>query len=509
MPALTSAGLRRPPDVHARHSPVIERLRLGSAKRFRVASFLGAAFVLAGCSASRAATSDAAPALATVTRELTEEEQARHALSRLAYGARPGEVERVRAMGVDRWIVTQLDPRAIPDSAGERVDATFPMLHAAPAEIAALDGAARGDSAARRDAQRRANRVLTELRIARVARAVASERQLEETLVDLWANHFSVFAGKGPVRLHAARYETKSIRPFVLGRFRDMLGAVARDPAMLYYLDNWRSVADPGQPVLGDERGPRRRGAARTRPAAAARPRGKNENYARELLELHTLGVDGGYTQSDVGEVARVFTGWTIASPREGGGFVFRRPWHDAGAKTVLGVRIPPGGGEEDGDRVLDLLARHPATARTVATALSRRLVADEPPPALVERVAAVYLRTDGDLRATTRAVLESPEFWSRAAYRAKVKSPLELVASAMRAAGLPPDTTPRAARLVAQLGQPLYGRQSPDGWPERSSEWLTAGSLVSRINFGLAIGDRARSDSVRSVLASPDFQRR
>ena len=486
----------------------IQHRRFRSATCFRESALVGVALALAGCGAARARGNDAAPALTTVTRELNEEEQARHALSRLAYGPRPGDVERVRAMGVDRWILAQLNAGSIPDSAGERIAASFPMLRATPAEIAGLDGA-RGDSTVRREAQQRANRVLTELRIARVARAVASERQLEETLVDLWANHFSVFAGKGPVRLHAARYESSAIRPFVLGRFRDMLGAVARDPAMLYYLDNWRSVADPGQPVLGGDPARRRRTPPRVNPAAAARPRGKNENYARELLELHTLGVDGGYTQSDVGEVARVFTGWTIAAPRDGGGFVFRRAWHDAGAKTVLGVRIPAGGGVEDGERVLDLLARHPATARTVATVLSRRLVADEPPPALVERVADVYLRTDGDLRAATRAVIESPEFWSRAAYRSKVKSPLELVASAMRAAGLPPDTTPRAARLVAQLGQPLYGRQSPDGWPERSSEWLTAGSLVSRINFGLAIGRRARSDSVRAVLGSPDFQRR
>lgn len=471
---------------------------------------LGALSMLPACAPTLrpARAPGAATTLPRAHRELTEEEQARHVLGRLAYGPRPGEVERVRAIGVDRWIDGQLDPSSLPDTAGARIADAFPMLGMDPAAVVRGMEAAVGDSAARRAARQRANRLIAEVRIARLARAVASERQLEEILVDLWANHFSVFAGKGPVRVYVAHYEARAIRPFVLGRFRDMLGAVARHPAMLYYLDNWRSAADPGRPTLGRQ-GENRRPRRGARGAPARAPRGKNENYARELLELHTLGVDGGYTQADVGEVARAFTGWTIGAPRAGGGFVFRGAAHDAGEKSVLGVRLPAGGGEADGDRVLDLLARHPSTARTVATTLARRLVSDEPSPALVERVAATFLASDGDLRATTRAVLESREFWSRAAYRAKVKSPLELVASGLRSLGLPPDLTPRTARIVARLGQPLYGRPSPDGWPERSSEWLTAGSLTSRINFGLALGGRARSDSASLALASPDFQRR
>jgi uncharacterized protein (DUF1800 family) len=367
-----------------------------------------------------------------------------------------------------------------------------------------------GDTIARREMRRRAAEIARQVQTERLARAVGSERQLEEVLVDLWANHFSVFAGKGPVRLYVGQYEHDVIRPRVLGRFRDLLGAVAHSPAMLYYLDNWRSTADSLHPTLAAGRSRRPLGRTSRATSAARRPRGLNENYARELLELHTLGVDGGYTQQDVIEVARAFTGWTIAAPREGGGFAFRPVLHDAGEKLVLGTRIPAGDGESDGERVLDLLARHPATARMVATTLARRFVSDDPPPALVARAAAVYTRTDGDLRETLRTILISPEFFSRPAFRAKVKSPLELVASGMRAVGAPPDTTPRAARMVAQLGQPLYGHRDPNGWPETSTEWLSAGAVVSRINFGITLAGRGTlGDSLRAALASPEFQRR
>ena len=462
------------------------------------------------CSAASRAVPLPSPA-AVAARDLTEEEQARHALDRLAFGPRPGEVERIRNTGVDRWIAMQLDPEDLRDDEGERIAAALPLASARPEN--ALDGlrnVSQADTVARRAARQRAAEVSRQLQVARVARAVASERQLQEVLVDFWANHFSVFAGKGPVRLYVAQYEQEAIRPHILGHFRDLLGAVAHSPAMLVYLDNWRSAADSQHPTLAGtvvRRG--RRGIVR-QPRAPRRPRGLNENYARELLELHTLGVDGGYTQQDVIEVARAFTGWTIAAPQAGGGFVFRPAMHDAGEKTVLGTHIRAGGGETDGERVLDLLARHPATARLVAMKLVQRLVSDDPPPALVDRVAAVYTRTDGDLREVVRAIVTSPEFFSRAAYRSKVKSPLELVASGMRAVGAPADPTPRAARMVAQLGQPLYGHRDPNGWPERSSEWLSAGSVVSRINFGVALAGRAAlGDSLRRALESPDFQRR
>ncbi|HEX2780022.1 MAG TPA: DUF1800 domain-containing protein [Gemmatimonadaceae bacterium] len=448
-----------------------------------------------------------APAASVAAREIGDVEQARHVLDRLAFGARPGEIERVRARGVDRWIDEQLHPGRVRDPQGERVSEMFPLLRSDPAallrDVDAARGAAPGDSAMRRALRMRYNDVGRAVQSARLARAVGSERQLQEVLVDLWANHFSVFAGKGPVRLYLGRYEEDAIRPHVLGKFRDLLGAVAHSPAMLFYLDNWQSAADSLHPTLA------RRPMLR-RPAGPRAPRGLNENYARELLELHTLGVDGGYTQHDVIEVARALTGWSIAAPREGGGFVFRPALHDAGEKIVLGVRIPAGGGESDGERVLDILARHPSTARMVATTLARRFVSDDPPPALVARAAAVYQRTDGNLREVTRAIVTSPEFFARDAYRAKIKSPLELVASALRATGIPADSTPRAAHAVAQLGQPIYGRQTPDGWPERSSEWLSAGAVADRVNFIALITKRAAiDDSTRALLESPDFQRR
>ncbi|NUQ19357.1 MAG: DUF1800 domain-containing protein, partial [Gemmatimonadaceae bacterium] len=406
-------------------------------------------FALSACAIPRQRTAATASAELAANRELSAEEQARQALDRLAFGPRPGEIARVRDMGVDRWIDEQLHPDRISDRTSDQLMQAFPLLHARPADLlgdlAPPHAGAANDSAARRAVQMRYNDVGREVQSARLARATSSERQLEEVLVDLWANHFSVFAGKGPVRLYLAQYEEDAIRPHVLGKFRDLLGAVAHSPAMLFYLDNWQSAADSLHPTLARRGG--RRPIVQRGPRA---PRGLNENYARELMELHTLGVDGGYTQHDVIEVARAFTGWSIAAPREGGGFVFRPALHDAGEKTVLGIRIRAGGGESDGERVLDILARHPSTARMVAKTLARRFVSDDPPPALVDRAAGTYERTNGDLREVVRTIVTSPEFFSRAAYRAKVKSPLELVASALRAAGIAADTTPRAARAVA-----------------------------------------------------------
>src|SRR5690242_17518987 len=214
--------------------------------------------------------------------------------------------------------------------------------------------------------------------------------------------------------------------------------------------------------------------------------RGLNENYARELMELHTLGVDGGYTQKDVQEVARALTGWTFQ--RQTGEFLFNPNIHDAGEKVILGQKFPGGHGEDEGERVLDLVARHPSTARFITTKLARHFVSDEPPKALVDRCAQTFTKTDGDIRETVRCVITSPEFFSRAAYRAKVKTPFELVASALRAVNAEPDTTPRTAQLVARLGQPIFGRQTPDGWPDRGDAWMNTGAILNRINFGLAL---------------------
>ena len=448
-------------------------------------------------------------------RDQTADQQVLHALNRLAFGPRPGEVARVRAMGVDRWIAAQLEPAGIADTAAERMLRAYPGLGMEQAEISRLyreqvrarrmtrqqDAPARPAAdatmaadpsmavqarrnARRRDADdpgRRLNDAIGDVAAAKVARAVTSERQLQEVMADFWANHFSVARNKGQTRLFLAHYDREVIRPHAMGKFRDLLGAVAKSPAMLFYLDNARSVADQSQ-----------------RPARISQPpRGINENYARELLELHTLGVDGGYTQRDVIEVARALTGWTM-NPRQGTGFLFRPEIHDADAKVVLGHRLAAGRGIEDGEEVLDIVARHPATARFIARKLVIRFVSDEPPQALVERAAATFRRTDGDIRETVRTIVTSPEFFSRAAYRAKVKSPFELVASALRAVGAKPDTTPRSAQLVAFLGAPIFGHQAPNGWPETGDSWMNAGAILNRINFGLALaGGRVPGASI------------
>jgi uncharacterized protein (DUF1800 family) len=367
------------------------------------------------------------------------------------------------------------------------------------------------DSATLREQGRQSYAFLGELASSRVARAVISERQLNEVMVDFWENHFNVFAGKDRTRYFLPEYDAQTIRPHALGTFRELLGAVAKSPAMLYYLDNWQSVADSGRPTLRPAQRPlnarqaaRRAAAVQQRIAqnpqlqqALQRRRGLNENYARELMELHTLGVDGGYTQQDVIEVARALTGWTIARGAQGGGFAFRGEVHDASAKTILGKTFPANTGVEEGEAVLDLLASHPSTAKFIATKLARRFVSDTPPAALVERASATFRRTNGDIREVVRTVVTSPEFFASASYRAKVKSPFELVTSTMRAMNAPPDATPRTSQLVSRLGQPLFGHQAPNGYPETGDAWMNTGAILNRINFGLATAS-ARVPGIR-----------
>ncbi|HWP03516.1 MAG TPA: DUF1800 domain-containing protein [Gemmatimonadaceae bacterium] len=455
-------------------------------------------------------------------RELSDSEQAIHVLNRLAFGPRPGDVERVLAEGVDKWIARQLQPERIPDQWSERLERAFPLAFKNAAELLrdypppGIQLQARRvmgdstmssqDSAMLAESARRGREFVQQLQAIKVARAVASERQLLEVMVDFWENHFNVFIGKNQVRYYLPDYTRDVIRPHALGKFRELLGAVAKSPAMLVYLDNAQSVADSGQPTLG--RGGRpgggrvggaavRRRLARLDPAQRAaleqlqqrRPRGLNENYARELMELHTLGVDGGYTQRDVVEVARALTGWGIAPPRSGRvEFAFRPELHDAGEKVVLGHRLPAGRGIEDGEQVLDILSKHPSTARFIARKLAVRFVSDSPPAELVERAATVFTRTGGDIREVVRTIVTSPEFFSRSAFRAKVKSPFEFVVSAVRALGGVPDTSALTANLVARLGQPLYGHQAPNGWPETGAAWMNTGAILNRINFGLLV---------------------
>ncbi|MEP6538931.1 MAG: DUF1800 domain-containing protein [Bryobacteraceae bacterium] len=306
-------------------------------------------------------------------------------------------------------------------------------------------------------------------------RAIYSERQLSEVLTDFWFNHFNVYLDKGADRFLVTAYERNAIRPNVLGKFRQMLEATAKNPAMLWYLDNWQSVSpDAVAGMRGGKNG--------------KRTRGLNENYARELLELHTLGVDGGYTQQDIIEVARCFTGWTINQPYRGGGFEFNNRVHDKGEKHVLGVTIPAGGGIEDGLKVLDIVAHHPSTARFLSRKLAQRFVADDPPATLIDAMARTFQQKDGDLREVMRTMLASKEFWSQGAYHAKVKSPLEMVASAVRTTGADVTFAFGLANRIADLGQPLYKKQEPTGYSNTSAEWVNSAALLARMNFALAL---------------------
>jgi uncharacterized protein (DUF1800 family) len=436
-------------------------------------------------------------------RELAADEQVIHALNRLTFGARPGDVSRVRAIGLDKWVEQQLRPERIADKAADSILRTYRALGRDPNDmLREFTGMQRERRVARRNADsgavllreerevvnaRRA--LLGEIQSARVVRALVSERQLQEVVTDFWLNHFNVFAQKGPPQpFYLPEYE-ETIRRHSLGSFRDLLGAVARSPAMLFYLDNARSMGDSSNPRLAVVRpGMRRRMPDDMRQNVnRLRNGGLNENYARELLELHTLGVDGGYTQQDVIEVARAFTGWTIRQPGEGGGFVFRPAMHDAASKRVLGTTLRAGQGIEDGEKVLDILASHPSTARHIAEKLAIRFVSDKPSPALIDNAARVFQRTGGDIRETVRAIVTSSEFHSRTAWRSKVKSPFEVVVSALRAVDAEPDPTPRTAQIIALLGQPIYGHQAPDGYPETGESWMNAGAILNRINFGIA----------------------
>ena len=539
------------------------------------------------------------------TARLSGEQRILHVLNRLGFGARPGDVERVRALGIERYIEQQLYPEKIVDTVAEAKVKNLPALQLStpelfakypqpnallrlmerrgqvPPELAPVvearkkaeaaqnapappameengaamgtkpEGAAREEEAPRNNAQyRRAildfyaknglrppQQLTAELQASRILRAVYSERQLQEVMVDFWTNHFNIFAGKAADRWLLISYDRDTIRPNTMGKFYDLLKATAQSPAMLFYLDNFQSVSPNAQMGGGLRRQQRRRqnqgglldlllggggGAARRNqqqdganmpnrpqqqpPAGQRARRGINENYARELMELHTLGVDGGYTQKDVQEIARCFTGWTIIDPRgyrsaalqqmngrdnlsdNAGEFYFNPRLHDDGEKVVLGQKIPAGGGINDGLKVLEILARHPSTARFIATKLARRFVSDNPSPALVERISAAFKKSDGDIRETLRAVFASPEFNSVESYRAKIKTPFEVAISSIRTLGGETNGGPGIHQWIARMGEPLYMYQAPTGYPDMAENWVNTGSLLERMNFGLAL---------------------
>ncbi|HXP89241.1 MAG TPA: DUF1800 domain-containing protein [Bryobacteraceae bacterium] len=335
-----------------------------------------------------------------------------------------------------------------------------------------------------------------DLKQAKVFRALYSNRQLEEVLVDFWFNHFNVDQAKNVPQtqnlehLLIGSYERDAIRPHVLGHFKDLLLATARHPAMLYYLDNWESMA-PG----GFEVGPfaPNRGVVNGVPNSiipsplARQAHGLNENYGREVMELHTLGVKGGYTQDDVIAVARCFTGWTVRDPANPE-FVFASFMHDFGEKTVLGHKIAAGGGEQDGLQVIDILGHHPSTAKFISRELAQRFVADDPPQALVDRMARTFTKTDGDLRAVLETMFTSPEFFSEGAWQAKVKSPFEMVVSAVRAIGGEASDTYALVQKIADLGEPLYNKLEPTGYPNTGDAWLSTTGIMGRMNFSTAL---------------------
>ena len=514
---------------------------------------------------------------------LTEEQKILHVLNRLGYGARPGDVEKVKAIGLQRYIEMQLNPSLIDDAATEAKLKRFEILNMTTAEIFAKypdanallrslegerDQARNGQTppadspeateAARRERQeklrayyqkydlRPANQIMQQQISSRIIRAVYSERQLQEVMTDFWANHFNVFSGKGAVRWYIPSYERDVIRPNALGNFRDLVVGTAKHPAMLFYLDNFQSVSPSAQANNGggifqraarsgrltkqQRERLRRRGltdeeidrrferVGQAAQNARRSQRGINENYARELMELHTLGVDGGYTQKDIIEVAKAFTGWTIADPRgyrqaaankikgaenqslnrlrrmagvpddiESGEFYFNERLHEKGEKIVLGQKINEGG-IKDGLKVIDILVNHPSTAKFIARKLAVRFVSDNPSPELVNRAAKAFRDSKGDIKTTLRAIFSDKEFFAPENYRAKIKTPFEFAVSAIRAIGANTNSSPALIALLNKMGEVPYGFQAPTGYPDTAEDWVSAGVLLERMNFAVAL---------------------
>ena len=424
------------------------------------------------------------PITAAASAETATRVDALHVLNRLAFGPRPGDVERVMMLGVDSYIDQQLHPETIPMppglndrlaklSDGEMSQADLIATYRKVIKAAMEDGtggAPGGGLAVRNALYKKMAIHFGELRL---VPAIESPRQLEEVMVDFWFNHFNVVAGKGLDHVLIADYERRAIRPHVMGRFRDLLGATAKHPAMLFYLDNWLSVSPTA-----------RAGIPGTRKPVA----GLNENYARELMELHTLGVDRGYTQADVTTLARMLTGWSF-DPRRAvndDSFRFFSNVHDDGDKVWLGQAVPIKGLAE-GEWALDELAAGPATARHISYELAQYFVADDPPPELVDRLAQRFLITGGDIRAVLETLFKSPEF--RAAIGAKFKTPYQYVISVVRAVGVEVNNVRPLLAAMSRMGMPLYGCQSPDGYKNTEDVWLNPDALAQRISVASGIG--------------------
>ena len=513
---------------------------------------------------------------------LTEDQKAIHLLNRLGFGARPGDVEKVKAIGLQKYIEQQLNAGTIDDAVAEKKLANLEVFNMTTAEVfakypnpGALIKALEGKGAANAnqnaanpeevtDTQRQerqqklreyyqkydlrpANQLLPQITANRVMRAVYSERQLQEVMVDFWQNHFNVYSGKAAVRWYIPSYERDVLRKNALGNFRDLLVGTAQHPAMLFFLDNFESVS-PNAQIGGNkgngrlqemlrsgnltpqmrERIKERQGITdaqldqRVKQMQAAgqkqKQRGINENYARELMELHTMGVDSGYSQKDVVEVARAFTGWTIADPRgyrksaasmiqgnedqridriqrqagvpddvESGQFYFNEKWHDNGTKMVLGQKVDEGG-VKDGLKVIDILVKSPATAKFIARKLTVKFVSDNPSEELVGRVATAFTKSSGDIKTTLRAIFTDKEFFATENYRAKIKTPFELAVSAIRTIGADTNSGPGILAMLNKLGEVPYGYQAPTGYPDTAEDWVNTGALLERLNFAVAL---------------------
>jgi uncharacterized protein (DUF1800 family) len=407
-----------------------------------------------------------------------------HVLNRLSFGLRPGEIEKIKSMGLEAYISSQLTPDSIaqPQSLSQKLN-SLETLRLTPVEQRmAIDPNRQSQPGQRRSpeaikaAQQNGNRIREQAVQGRLLRAIASPRQLEEVMVDFWYNHFNVFVAK---TLFVGAYEEQAIRPHVLSKFRQLLGATAKHPAMLTYLDNWLNTAPDSPGVRG-------------------RYKGLNENYARELLELHTLGVDGGYTQQDVIALARIFTGWGFPDPRQqaraigkvaptDSEFYFDPNRHDSKDKVFLGHTIK-GSGMAEGEEALDILARHPATAHHISYKLAQYFVADNPPESLVDKLAKRFLETDGDIRAVLNTLFHSNEFLDPKYYNAKFKTPYQYVISAFRAT----DSEIKDVRLVRarlrQMGMGIYDCQFPDGYKNTEQAWLNPDAMLRRIDFATAL---------------------
>ncbi|MFL5270325.1 MAG: DUF1800 domain-containing protein [Stellaceae bacterium] len=400
-----------------------------------------------------------------------------HMLNRLAFGPTLEEFRRVKTIGIARYIAEQLDPASVPEPVELRWRlAQLETLRLNPVQLRQLYGPVRVPRGFKpspeleKAQQERVRIILHDASEARILRAILSRRQLQEVMVDFWFNHFNVFSGKGLSDVWIGNYEQQAIRPFALGRFRDLLFATAKHPAMLVYLDNSMSSA-PGSP------------------GARGAKAGLNENFAREVMELHTLGADGGYTQEDVVTLARILTGWGLNRP-DARVFpehtaIFEGARHDYSPKVFLGHPIRSRG-KAEGEEALDILARSPATARHISFELAQYLVADDPPSALVEKLAARFMATDGNIGELLKTVFASREFWDSRGR--KYKTPYQFVISAVRAAGLPVVNVRPLLGAMDQLGMPLFGCLTPDGYKNTEEAWLSPDATTRRIGFATTL---------------------